>query len=237
MAATVIYSDMGDVDCASIPLLWEGIPDIKLYRLAREKSYFKDELKKAIEDEDDTLIICGHGTPHGLLGYLNTKDSGSSRFWLDDDTRDADYERLRKAGGDRAGVLGPSASRRNRSVEQPTVRTVLDTAVDRNMAKLFHANRVICVWCHASDYAEATGLYGFWSSMFISNVGEAHWCNINDVDQDTIVSETYKFWRDANKLLRENVPLDQWIEKLVEVGNMQYATTRFNYGGLRYYAK
>lgn len=236
MAATVIYSDMGDVDCASIPLLWEGIPDIKLYRLAREKSYYNAEIADAIKNEDDTLIICGHGTPYGLLGYVNVDDSDRYSRGFGRETRDADYERLRKKGGNRAGALGPSA-RKSVTVPPRAVRTMMDIAVDRNMAKLFHANRVICVWCHASAYAEAMKLYGFWSSMFISNEGEARWCNIYDVDQDTIVSETIKFWRDANKLLRENVPLDQWIDKLVEVGNMQYATTRFNYGGLRYYSK
>jgi hypothetical protein len=73
--------------------------------------------------------------------------------------------------------------------------------------------------------------------MFISNSGEARYMGIFNVPQEVIVSETYKFWRDANVLLKNNVPLDEWIDRLVAVGNMDYPTTKYNYDGLRYYPK
>ena len=73
--------------------------------------------------------------------------------------------------------------------------------------------------------------------MFISNSGEARMCGYNGVTQETIVAETYKFWRDANTLLKNDVPLDEWIDRLMEMGNLNYPTTRFNYEGLRYYPR
>ena len=111
----------------------------------------------------------------------------------------------------------------------------MDTVVNSSMAKDIHARRVIAVWCHASEFAEANHLYGFWSSMFISNSGEARACGFPGVPNQTIVDETYKFWRDANVLLKNDVPLSEWIDRLVDVGNMDYPTTKFNYDGLRYY--
>ena len=70
MAITVIYSDLGDVDCASIPLLWKDVPDVNVMRLANDSDYSKEDIREAIRNEDDTLIMCGHGTPRGLLGYV-----------------------------------------------------------------------------------------------------------------------------------------------------------------------
>ena len=263
MAITVIYSDMGDVDCASIPLFWKGIPDVNVMRLARDSDYTKDDIREAIRKADDTLIMCGHGTPQGLLGYVCQErvvrepvDSwdhygrsrkpvprGSGRTMSMAEM----YARL-KNDPSIAGELGPMVQKKapaaNKGSEdrpEPKTRIVkghyMDQAIDSSMAQDIHADRVIAVWCHASSYAERNHLYGFWSSMFISNSGEARYCGYDDVPQETIVSETVKFWKDANVLLKNNVPLDEWIDRLVEMGNMNYSTTRFNYEGLRYYPK
>ena len=260
MAITVIYSDMGDVDCASIPLLWKDVPDVHVMRLARDTDYTKDDIRNAIKAEDDTLIMCGHGTPRGLLGYVceehevpvyapGSRGYGGSPSVPGKTMSMAEmYARL-KRDPNLAGAIGPmvngSPEAKGNSPEAPgkerKTRIVknryMDNAVDASMARDIHAERVIAVWCHASSFAEANHLYGFWSSMFISNSGEARMCGYSGVTQETIVAETYKFWRDANTLLKNDVPLDEWIDNLVEMGNMNYPTTRFNYGGLRYYPR
>ena len=260
MAITVIYSDLGDVDCASIPLLWKDVPDVHVMRLARDTDYTKDDIRNAIKAEDDTLIMCGHGTPRGLLGYVceereepvytpgswgyRGKESVPGKTMSMAEM----YARL-KRDPNLAGAIGPMVKgspevngdspeatgkeRKTRIVKH----RYMDNAVDASMASDIHAERVIAVWCHASSFAEANHLYGFWSSMFISNSGEARMCGYPGVTQETIVSETYKFWRDANTLLKNDVPLDEWIDSLVEMGNMNYPTTQFNYGGLRYYPR
>jgi hypothetical protein len=267
MAITVIYSDLGDVDCASIPLLWKDIPDVNVMRLATDTDYTKQDIHEAIKNEDDTLIMCGHGTPRGLLGYVCEEReerpyrpsswgySGRPRRTLPavvpsrTMSMSEMYARLKN---DKAlpGAIGPMADRKPAekpterpapAIEEPKPKMVkyhrMDTAVDSAMASDIHAERVIAVWCHASSFAEANHLYGFWSSMFISNSGEARMCGYPGVTQETIVAETYKFWRDANTLLKNDVPLDEWIDHLVEMGNMNYPTTRFNYEGLRYYPR
>ena len=266
MATTVIYSDMGDVDCASIPLLWEGIPDVTLLRLAKDSDWTKQDIKAAIQNANDTLIMAGHGSPMGLLGYVcewcpertyTSWDYAGSYRRPGRSTRAGSgrtmsmaemYARL-KQDPTIAGELGPMVKKAPaekpgepaKPVEPPkpkmVKRTMMEYAVDSSMAKDIHAERVIAVWCHASEYAERHKLYGFWSSMFISNSGEARFCGIYDVPQQTIVDETVKFWRDANSLLKNNVPLDQWIDHLMEMGNLNYKTTKFNYDGLRYYPR
>ncbi len=268
MAITVIYSDMGDVDCASIPLLWKDIPDVNVMRLARDSDYTKDDIREAIRNEGDTLIMCGHGTPSGLLGYVcEEREERPYRPWGYEYNPRAErrtsaqrpgrmmsmsemYARL-KRDPNLAGAIGPMVNdtpaapkkapepQPPKPAEKPKIVKYrrMDNAVDASMVKDIHADRVIAVWCHASSFAEKHHLYGFWSSMFISNSGEARMCGYPGVPQETIVSETYKFWRDANTLLKNDVPLDEWIERLVEMGNMNYPTTRFNYGGLRYYPR
>lgn len=264
MAITVIYSDMGDVDCASIPLLWKDVPDVNVMRLASDSEYSKADIHEAIKNEDDTLIMCGHGTPRGLLGYVCEEREerpyspysgwgysvGRPRRNTVSNSRTMSmsemYARL-KRDPNLAGAIGPMVEKKaEKKAEEPPKPAPkpkmikyhrMDTVVDSSMAKDIHADRVIAVWCHASSFAEANNLYGFWSSMFISNSGEARMCGYPGVTQETIVAETYKFWRDANTLLKNNVPLDEWIDRLVDMGNMNYPTTRFNYGGLRYYPK
>lgn len=264
MAITVIYSDLGDVDCASIPLLWKDVPQVNVMRLASDSDYSKEDIHEAIKNEDDTLIMCGHGTPRGLLGYVceerEERPYSFSSWGYSTGRRSRSSEPTRvgrtmsmaemyaklKRDPNLAGAIGPMADQAPKKAAEPPKPAAkpkivkyrhMDTVVDSRMAKDIHANRVIAVWCHASSFAEANHLYGFWSSMFISNSGEARMCGYPGVTQETIVAETYKFWRDANTLLKNNVPLDEWIDRLVDMGNMNYPTTRFNYGGLRYYPK
>ncbi len=245
MSIKVIYSDLGDVDCASIPLLWKGIPDVDVLRLADDTNYTKEDVHNAIKEADDTLIMCGHGTPRGLLGFVvqEFEERPYSSWGFDYGMKRGgkvlsmaeEYAKL-KQNEDLPGEIGPMAEKKaDEPKPKKYTRHVMDTVVNSSMAKDIHAKRVIAVWCHASEFAEANHLYGFWSSMFISNSGEARACGFPGVPNQTIVDETYKFWRDANVLLKNDVPLSEWIDRLVEVGNMDYPTTRFNYDGLRYY--
>lgn len=283
MAIQVIYSDLGDVDCASIPLLWKDIPDVNVMRLATDTDYSKEDIRKAIQEADDTLIMCGHGTPSGLLGYVSCEREERpyrSRFgygrsyygfgsdWYDDPYEEEDddafsdgeielddgydpktgrflsmtelYARLKK-NKKLPGAIGPMAKKKKPAAPKKPPKMVkcitMDTAVDDSMAADIHADRVIAVWCHASEFAENNHLYGFWSSMFISNSGEARMCGFPGVPNELIVDETVKFWKDANTLLKNNVPLSEWVPSIIEMGNMNYPTTKFNYGGLRYYPK
>ena len=237
MAITVIFSDMGDVDCASIPNLWKDIPDVNVLTLSRDGDVTKDDIREAIKGADDTLIMCGHGTPSGLLGFV-CEEREDPLFRQRDERIYTMKEMYEKAKGDRnlAGALGREADKLSKPVRTRKFHR-LDNAVDASMVDDIHAERVIAVWCHATRFAETHHLYGFWSSMFISNSGEAAMCGYPGIPNSVIDDETMKFWVDANRLLKENVPLDRWIPELMRMGHMDLPTTKFNYNGLRYYPK
>ena len=232
MAITAIFSDLGDVDCSTIPTLWAGITDINVLHITRDSEYTMQDIWDAIRNEDDTLIMAGHGTPAGLLGYVAPPREEPEEM-MEDDIEVYDGFGFGHTFGNNT-ALGPSASKRPKY--RPSYRH-LETIVDGSMAKDIHADKVIAVWCHASSFAKTHHLYGFWSSMFISNSAEARYCGFQGVPNELIVKETIKFFRDANVLLKAGVPLDEWVERIKAVGNMNYPTTRYNYNGLKYFPK
>jgi cobalamin biosynthesis Co2+ chelatase CbiK len=64
---TIIFSNHLDEDSRTITSLWRNFKDYKLIEIlpdTKDADYIVD---KAIEQEDDTLILIGHGTTHGLL--------------------------------------------------------------------------------------------------------------------------------------------------------------------------
>lgn len=232
MAITAIFSDLGDVDCSTIPTLWAGISDINVLRVTRDSDYTREDIWDAIRNEGDTLIMAGHGTPAGLLGYVappRMKPGEEQEEEFDTDSDMFGYT----FGFNTA--LGPAAGRKVK-YRRPSYRH-METIVDSQMARDIHADKVIAVWCHASDFAKSNHLYGFWSSMFISNSAEARYCGFPGVPNELIVKETIKFFRDANVLLKAGVPLEEWPDRIRAVGNMNYPTTKYNYDGLKYFPK
>lgn len=286
MSVTVIFSDAGDADCSCLPLMWKDLPDVKVLQLTDHSNYTKADILKAIKAEDDTLIMCGHGTPSGLLGYAAYPVTVQKyKYYGYDSRRFADDAKARKPGGKTSiydayaalfgdddnwkGAIGEmvdkdeeedvdvndtvdakaslvNAGAKDSPEEQPedekdeTVRYMshrFGTVIERKDAGKIHAKRVIAVWCNASDYAVATHLYGFWTSMFISNSMEARYCGFPGVPNEIIIAETKKFCRDLNVLIKNDVPQSEWVDKIIEVGNMNYKTTEYNYKGLRYFPK
>lgn len=67
MSITVVYSDFGDTDTQVLTTLWENAPDVNLVHITRNTRNAKNKVKKALIYEKDTLLLCGHGTPGGLL--------------------------------------------------------------------------------------------------------------------------------------------------------------------------
>ena len=64
----IIWGDWYDSDTKMLKLLWEGIPNVNLVHLTKKWKRVMDKaVELAVSDEKDTLLICGHGTQHGLL--------------------------------------------------------------------------------------------------------------------------------------------------------------------------
>lgn len=186
---TVIYANHGDTDTSLLPLIWEGFNDANVVELQANLIYrvdrdYETRVNEAIAAEDDTLIICGHGTEYGLL---------HPDIW-------------------RGEYL-----------------------IHENNYQLIHARNVICVWCHASEFAERVGMNGFFTSMFISNINEAQVYNFYDTSSRAIIDSNIRFYRNINSLLTQHTPLNEWVEHLTANSVPEDSVEAYNNNGLRYF--
>jgi hypothetical protein len=69
--ATVIFSNMGDADTLVLKYIWEGLPNVKVVEVNSHNGPFSKKVDEALLNEKDTLILCGHGYPSGLLSPQN----------------------------------------------------------------------------------------------------------------------------------------------------------------------
>ncbi len=58
---TVIYSDFNDPDTRALRKIWQGLAGVTLVTNGTE-----EKIRKALTEEKDTLLFCGHGTATGL---------------------------------------------------------------------------------------------------------------------------------------------------------------------------
>jgi hypothetical protein len=175
---------MGDTDTAVLKYIWMGMPKVKVVEITHDTKNAKALVNAAIEQEHDTLIMCGHGTPMGLLNP-----------------------------GFKGGAY----------------------LIDQSNYKKIRCNRIVAVWCHAKDFAETYGVKGFWSSMFISNSGEASMNGITSVSGKSITEQEILFCVRLNELIKNYAPMKTWIPKLKEQADYSNEVVKFNYDGLRYY--
>lgn len=186
---TVIYANCGDTDTSLLPILWEGFDNVNLVELRgglshRAERNYEERVNEAIAAEDDTLIICGHGTSYGLLH----PDIWRGEYLIHEDN----YQ-------------------------------------------LIHARNVICIWCHASEFAERVGMNGFFTSMFISNINEARVYNVNENSPQNIINSNISFYQRVNRLLMECVPLEEWVGYFNSITNNSDNVETYNNNGLRYF--
>lgn len=180
---TIIYSNRLDDDCQVLRDIWRNIPDANVIEITPDLTDWEDTVDNAIAHEDDTLILVGHGSPHGL--YYPYYETG-------------------------------------------------EYIIHENNVNLIHARRVVCCWCYASDFVNRYNLHAFATSMFISNVNEAYNNCITGYDQDTINSTGHHFYQELNELIRNDVPMDEWIMRLGAHMDVENAIDMFNRQGLFY---
>ena len=100
---------------------------------------------------------------------------------------------------------------------------------------LINARRVIFSWCYAASFAlKFPELHCFATSMFISNEKEAADNMIFEYSQDQINSNSRRFDKEINWLLKENAPLDEWIMRLGVHMDIENAIDVFNRQCLHY---
>ncbi len=64
---TVVFSNTGDVDTRVLAALWDDIPDARVLNIRPGAPDARRAVDSAIAAEEDTLILCGHGSPQGLF--------------------------------------------------------------------------------------------------------------------------------------------------------------------------
>ena len=106
--------------------------------------------------------------------------------------------------------------------------------IGRSMAHSLRQHPVIGIWCHANLFAEAEGLHGFFTGMFISEMREAREYGI-ETTQEELDVENDRFATLLRKAIDEGVPLGSLKEWLLWNAAPASPLTRFNYGALCYH--
>ena len=98
----------------------------------------------------------------------------------------------------------------------------------KNNVELINAKRVICIWCYASDFCKNNNIQNcFATSMFISNFDEAIENCIYDVKLSVINSDTEKFCKDLNYLIK-NCNLSYFVDYIKSKMNKFDNVDKFN---------
>lgn len=62
----------------------------------------------------------------------------------------------------------------------------------------------VFIWCNADKFVDMYELKGFYSGMFISEVGEAYYCGLPGTDQEQVDESNYGFVNIISKYINED---------------------------------
>jgi len=75
--------------------------------------------------------------------------------------------------------------------------------IDFTMVPLLKDKECISIWCNADQFMNKHGLYGFYSGMFISEVGEAMYCGLPGTEQETVTTSNNYFAQLLGEVINE----------------------------------
>lgn len=182
---TVIFSNAGDEDCEMLRELWKDLDNLNLIELDQYYSIknAKKIIRDAISQEEDFLILCGHGSPGGLF-----------------------------------------------------LPSLLGYAFDETDIPYVKAKNILCIWCNANKFCENYEFYCLTSSMYISNTSEAIYYNFNENNNQEFINETNSnTFQTMNNYIKNNIPLQDWTNLLIENVDKTNAIDTFNRKGMVYY--
>lgn len=77
--------------------------------------------------------------------------------------------------------------------------------IDKTMVKeLCRKKNNVFIWCNADRFVELYELEGFYSGMFISEVGEAYYCGLPGTKQDIVDESNYGFCHILSEYINED---------------------------------
>ena len=86
--------------------------------------------------------------------------------------------------------------------------------IDESMVPLLLDKECISIWCNADQFMNKHQLYGFYSGMFISEVGEAMYCGLPGTEQETVTASNNYFAELLGEVINE--PLSVIYEHVKE---------------------
>lgn len=110
--------------------------------------------------------------------------------------------------------------------------------IDAKNARLLKGREVIGIWCWAKKFAQMMGLKGFFTSMFISNLGEYRSffpTTENKPTEEDIFNEITAFSKMVNFLIKTETPMNEWVGYLKNYENTDKDFVKFNYDALEYF--
>lgn len=85
--------------------------------------------------------------------------------------------------------------------------------IDDDIAKLLRNKECYFIWCNADVFVKQQNLKGFYTGMFISEVGEARWFDII-VNQEVVTQSNDAFAEIASKY--NNLPINEFYQKVLQ---------------------
>lgn len=77
--------------------------------------------------------------------------------------------------------------------------------IDNTMVPLLsEKDNSVFIWCNADKFVDGFKLKGFYSGMFISEVGEALYCGLPGTEQDQVDESNYGFVKIIGKYINED---------------------------------
>lgn len=107
--------------------------------------------------------------------------------------------------------------------------------IDIHNAHLLKDKKVIGIWCYASTFADRTGLSGYFTSMFISNLGEAKGHGFPNNTEEDIFNEIDFFCDQIKGFIQNGTEMSTWVPILQEVCHKEKDFVRFNYEAMAYF--
>jgi len=86
--------------------------------------------------------------------------------------------------------------------------------IDSTMVPLLYEKECISIWCNADKFMNKHELNGFYSGMFISEVGEATYCGLPGTEQETVTASNDYFAELLGEVINE--PLSVIYEHVKE---------------------
>lgn len=109
--------------------------------------------------------------------------------------------------------------------------------IDRESVELLkEKDNSVFIWCNADQFVNRHELRGFYSGMFISEVGEAYYCGLPGTSQDMVDESNYGFCNIIAKYINE--PTEVIYENVVpEYGVIAENNSVALYNKLRLYKR